>query len=291
MRNNLFHEGELRVQTQAGVTQMAARIGTGIRNFIQPAAMEWLEEQVLAVVASRGQDSSLWASLLTGPPGFLRVEGENELGVLVDLTAQEPLLDAFAGGEAMLGLIVLEPQTRRRLRLNGRGMLAEEGLLLVADEVYGNCPKYIQTRKASTSQETHSPIATTGSELSVAQQEFIKRADTFFIATAHPTRNADCSHRGGNPGFVSVLSETHLEWEDYSGNAMFNTLGNLEVDPRCGLLFLDWESGTTLQLSGRAHTHWEGEARITTFEVEKWRETENATPLHWQFGEFSPFNP
>jgi predicted pyridoxine 5'-phosphate oxidase superfamily flavin-nucleotide-binding protein len=291
MPNKLFHEGELRVQSHLGVSQMAARIGTGIRKFIQPAAMEWLESQVLAAVASRGQNGSLWASLLTGPPGFLRVEGENELAVIADLSTQGPLLDAFAGGEAMLGLIVLEPQTRRRLRLNGRGMLSEEGLLLVADEVYGNCPKYIQTRSASTSQETHSPLATTGSELSAAQQEFIRRADTLFIATAHPTRNADCSHRGGNPGFVSVLSTTHLEWEDYSGNAMFNTLGNLEVDPHCGLLFLNWESGATWQLSGKARTRWEGETRITEFEVERWRETENATALRWQFGEFSPFNP
>lgn len=291
MPNKLFHEGELRVQAQAGVTQMAARIGTGTRTFIQPAAMDWLKEQVLVAVASRGRDGSLWASLLTGPPGFLRVEGGNELAVIVDLSAQEPLLDAFAGGEAILGLIVLEPQTRRRLRLNGRSMLTEEGLLLVADEVYGNCPKYIQTRSVSTSQETLSPIATTGSELSAAQQEFIRRADTFFIATAHPTRNADCSHRGGNPGFVGVSSGTHLEWEDYSGNAMFNTLGNLEVDPHCGLLFLDWERGATLQLSGKARTRWEGEARITEFDVEKWRETENVTPLRWQFGDFSPFNP
>jgi predicted pyridoxine 5'-phosphate oxidase superfamily flavin-nucleotide-binding protein len=291
MRNPLFHEGELRVQAHAGVSQMAARIGTGIRDFIQPAAIEWLETQVLAAVASRGQDGSLWASLLSGPAGFLRVEGENKLAVVADLSAQGPLLDALAGREAALGLIVLEPKTRRRLRLNGRGKLCEEGLLLVASEVYGNCPKYIQTRTVSYSQVAHSPVSATGTELSPVQQEFIRRADTFFIATAYPSRDADCSHRGGRPGFVSVLSGVKLEWEDYAGNAMFNTLGNLEVDPHCGLLFLNWESGATLQLSGKAHTRWEGEARITEFEVERWRETENASALRWQFGEFSPFNP
>ncbi|WP_411742724.1 pyridoxamine 5'-phosphate oxidase family protein [Rhodococcus sp. IEGM 1366] len=34
---------------------------------------------------------------------------------------------------------------------------------------------------------------------------------------------------------------------------MYMTLGNLELDPRCGLLFIDWTRGGALHLTGRAH--------------------------------------
>jgi hypothetical protein len=48
-----------------------------------------------------------------------------------------------------------------------------------------------------------------------------------------------------------------LAFPDYSGNRMFQTLGNLAVNPRAGLLFVDWETGSTLQLTGRAQIIWD----------------------------------
>ena len=39
---------------------------------------------------------------------------------------------------------------------------------------------------------------------------------------------------------------------DYAGNNMYNTLGNLSVNPTAGLLFIDFDTGDTLQLSGVA---------------------------------------
>ncbi len=38
---------------------------------------------------------------------------------------------------------------------------------------------------------------------------------------------------------------------------MFQTLGNLVVDPRAGLLFIDFEQGWTLQLTGKASIIWD----------------------------------
>jgi predicted pyridoxine 5'-phosphate oxidase superfamily flavin-nucleotide-binding protein len=83
----------------------------------------------------------------------------------------------------------------------------------------------------------------TRTESNGKQQRLIREADTFFIASSHRDGGADASHRGGNPGFVHVLNETKLIWPDYSGNGMFQTLGNLAIDPRAGLLFMDFESG------------------------------------------------
>ena len=68
-----------------------------------------------------------------------------------------------------------------------------------------------------------------------------------------------------------------LEFPDYEGNAMFQTLGNLAVDPRAGLLFVDFASGATLQLSGRAQIVWEPE-RAVRFAVERWVERPARAP-------------
>ena len=100
-------------------------------------------------------------------------------------------------------------------------------------------------------------------ELSSQHQRLIARADTFFIATDHPESGADISHRGGNPGFVRIVDSRRLAIPDYSGNNMFNTLGNIVANPRVGLLFIGFESGRTLQLTGRATIDWDS-ARAST---------------------------
>ena len=102
--------------------------------------------------------------------------------------------------------------------------------------------------------------------ITVGQRELIESNDTFFIASAHPERGADASHRGGQPGFVEIDSSgRRVRFPDYSGNNMFQTLGNLTVDSHAGLLFLDWDSGDAIRLSGRAEIVWSAtESRITT---------------------------
>ena len=92
------------------------------------------------------------------------------------------------------------------------------------------------------------------------QQHAIAEAKTFFLATVHPERGADASHRGGPPGFVRVSGD-RISWPDFPGNNMFNSIGNLLVNPRCGLLFLHAD-GSALQIEGTAAVQWEGERRI-----------------------------
>jgi hypothetical protein len=73
---------------------------------------------------------------------------------------------------------------------------------------------------------------------------------------------------------------------------MFLTLGNLTADPRAGLLFLDWETGATLQLSGTARTEFGPDGtRTSRFTVEAVVETPGASPLSWSPPEYSPANP
>lgn len=81
---------------------------------------------------------------------------------------------------------------------------------------------------------------------------FIERRDMFFIATADAEGWPEASYKGGDPGFVRVLDDHTLAYPVYDGNGMFLTTGNLAVNPRVGLLFVDWETGTRLRLSGHA---------------------------------------
>src|SRR5690606_13422130 len=93
--------------------------------------------------------------------------------------------------------------------------------------------------------------------LDARTQTLITAADTFFIGSADTEGNADASHRGGNPGFLQVLSPNRLRWPDYRGNSMFMTLGNISANPRCGLLIPEWDTGATVQLTGSAEIVWD----------------------------------
>lgn len=81
---------------------------------------------------------------------------------------------------------------------------------------------------------------------------FVEAADMFFLATADGRGAPDCSYKGGDPGFVKVISETEIAWADYDGNGQFRSLGNVLVNPAVALLFIDWGKPARLRLHGRA---------------------------------------
>ena len=176
-------------------------------------------------------------------------------------------------------------------------------LKLHVEEAYPNCPKYIQRRHVSTPLNVHSSKPHTGAEqgnvLGPAQHTIITQADTFFVASAHPERGVDASHRGGNPGFVTIVDDHTLRIPDYLGNSMFNTLGNFTANPRAGVIFLDFESGRTLQLSGRPEILYDvkdlpdetgGTQRYWLLHIDRWLEVTQA-PVGWEFLDASPHNP
>jgi hypothetical protein len=93
---------------------------------------------------------------------------------------------------------------------------------------------------------------TVRSAMSDDDRAFIGRAAMFFIATADAEGQPDCSYKGGLPGFVRVLDERTLAIPDYDGNGMYRTWGNVLVNSRVGLLFLDFESPKRLRVNGTA---------------------------------------
>lgn len=101
---------------------------------------------------------------------------------------------------------------------------------------------------------------------------FIETADLFFLATADADGWPDVSHKGGLPGFVRVLDAKTLAFPSYDGNGQFRSLGNLLVNPRVGLLFIDFEEPKRLRVQGVADVRgdadlvarWEGAQLVVT---------------------------
>lgn len=299
----VFHEGELAVQARAGVGQMAARIGGGIRPELSPGARDFLEEQTLVVVSAQDAERRLWASLLSGPAGFVEALDAHTVTIAAALAPDDPLAERLASGEPVeLGLLAIDLATRRRIRVNGTAEGQPDGTIrLSTREVFGNCPKYIQARDLSPA-----PVADVepaprrrGNVFTPAQQSLIRRADTAFLATAHPSGRADASHRGGPPGFLAVVDEATLLLPDYQGNMMFQSLGNIEANPQVGLLILDFADGTLLQITGEARIIWDqtrldrlpGAERAVEIWVAEVYERQGRLP--WLAGTVrpSPFNP
>ncbi|MDX3352733.1 pyridoxamine 5'-phosphate oxidase family protein [Streptomyces sp. ME01-24h] len=260
-----FHEGELAVQRRAGVAREAARLrGMLDRPRLGGAVARFLADRELAALGARDEGGRLWVSALTGAPGFLSTR-DDVVRVGARPRAGDPLTGLTTGGAA--ALIVVDFAVRRRLRLNGTLAAADDaGFELAVDQAYGNCPQYIQQRllgpapAGGPAEDTLPAGARAGTPaadgLDAAQAAMVGRADTFFLGTAHPERGADVSHRGGPPGFVRVAADGRLWWPDYPGNNMFNSLGNLAADSAGALLFVDFATGTTLQLSGTAAVDW-----------------------------------
>ncbi|MER5467552.1 pyridoxamine 5'-phosphate oxidase family protein [Streptomyces sp. NPDC002935] len=317
-----YHPGSRAMQDRVGVRELADHVGRSIGQGIRPVAAAFLEQQPMLVVGAaepesgaetgggRGSgtgaepgsgigtaggatpgDGRVWASLLTGRPGFVRATGPHQISVVGGLHAGDPLTAALATPGTPVGTIALDPRTRRRMRLGGRVRPTPRGFAVEADQVFANCPKYLQKRDAYETVGRTAGVPRHGSELTTSQREFVEAADTFFLATVH-AHGADASHRGGNPGFVRVDTPGALSWRDYPGNSMFLTLGNLVADPRAGLLFLDWTTGAVLQLTGTARTEFTADGeRTVRFTLTEAVETPAASPLRWSAPAYSPANP
>ena len=297
----IYHAGELGVQARAGVQEDAQQSERVIKTTMKPVAQEFLRQQPMAFVASIDVEGRVWASVVAGPPGFMVAVDEGTIHIGGAPTVSDTLHDNLRVNSDV-GLLIMEFATRRRLRVNGRAQLRPDGSFYVhARQVYANCPKYIQARRfevITPSEQNTSDVSRTD-RLTAKQQQWITQADTFFIASAHPEGSADASHRGGNAGFVTIADPNTLIWPDYVGNMMFNTLGNIAANPPAGLLFLDFDTGSTLQLTGEANIIWDaaqiakykGAERLLSYSIEQVLETDEKLPLRWEFENYSPFNP
>lgn len=304
--DEIYHEGELAVQKRAGEARVARMNGAAISDRIPGGALRFIEQQPMAIVGSLDPEGRVWASVLIGRPGFLKAchAQSLELDVTQPRSATDDPLWENLDHDPRVGLLVIELGSRRRLRVNGRAhRLSDTQYAIDVEQAYPNCPKYIQRRHwARPTDESLHPIKASrhGARVTTEHRGWIQDADTFFVASAHPARGVDASHRGGRPGFVQVTDPSRLRVPDFDGNSMFNTLGNFASYPHAGLVFVDFAQARVLQITGRPEILWDhddptaetgGTRRYWDLHVEAWQESELPYRLDWELLDYSPFNP
>ncbi|MDH4847186.1 2Fe-2S iron-sulfur cluster binding domain-containing protein [Pseudomonas sp. BN505] len=298
-RPSPWHAGEKTLQEKVGVAERMEAFGQKvIRDYMPDQHRSFYHQLPFMVAASVDVLGRPWATLLEGPEGFVSSPDPRVLTIDTTLPADDPATPGLVAGQAV-GLLGIELHTRRRNRINGQIRQAAEGQLQVrVEQSFGNCPQYIQLRDCTRVAEP-AQARVDATTLDATSVSMIQAADTFFVASyveqGDGQRAVDVSHRGGRPGFVKVEGN-RLIIPDYAGNLHFNTLGNLLVNPRAGLLFIDFRNGNVLQLCGRAEVlldspaiqDFEGAERLWTLEVEQvvWRPA--AVSLRWAFKEYAP---
>lgn len=297
-----FHAGEAAVQARLGVRDKMEAIGRKVMRSVMPDQHRAFFEQLpFIVVGATDAAGQPWASLLAGPPGFLHSPEPERLVLDIVPSTDDPVAAAWQTGGAV-GLLGIELPTRRRNRVNGILTPHPGGAELRVTQSFGNCPKYIQTREAS-SVSAQPGLVTRAPSLSAADRHLIGQADTLFIASSSGGQGGaaggtDVSHRGGKPGFVRIDDDDRtLTIPDFLGNWLFNTIGNLVLDPRAGLVFVDWNTGDLLHLAGEAEIMWdgpevdafEGALRLIRLRVQQVLRRPGAVPLRWSAPELSPF--
>lgn len=301
-----WHEGERAMQARAGVLERMAMFGSRVvRDYMPDQHRTFFAQLPFLITGGLDGEKQPWASVLAAPPGFAHSPDEHHLRVDARAEVGDPLADALVTGTPV-ALLGIEPHTRRRNRMNGVvEQVDARGFSVAVRQSFGNCPKYIQAREPVFVRDARaSPLPHRTDVLDAAARRMIETADTFFIATAHPaagdeaaSHGVDVSHRGGRPGFVRVSDDGTLTAPDFVGNSFYNTLGNIAVNPRAGLLFIDFETGDLLQLAVTAEVIWngfelaafEGAERLLRMRVVAAIHRPAALPLRWGPAEQSPF--
>jgi predicted pyridoxine 5'-phosphate oxidase superfamily flavin-nucleotide-binding protein len=273
-----YHDGELAMQERAGVRDLANQVGRIIGSDFSAGSAAFVAARTFVITSTIAQDGTVTASIVGGRSGFAQPSDPHTLIIAPSFGLIDAVMeDVVATG--IIGVLAIDFAARRRVRINGTAQRDGERIVVTTREVYANCPQYIRHRVPGEEVAAANIVRQTATALNARQRATIEATETFFIATAHPDRGADASHRGGPAGFVKAES-VQISWPDYPGNNMFNTLGNLLVAPRCGVIFVDFDRGSTLQLSGDAIVRGE-KSRMVELSIAVVIETSGAMPLRF----------
>lgn len=252
---------------------------------LTPQASFMLQRGPLLALGTLDSQDRPWTTLWGGQPGFSEPLGGGIIGTrtIVD-GVNDPVVQALVGGNEqgemvqgngkMVAGLAIDLMTRRRVKICG-SMIAgslgevdvefeddtprEEGvpdkqeqlqLITKIEQSLGNCPKYLNQYEIRPALVT-SKLVSQSASLSLEGKGLITNADMFFISST-TTEDMDTNHRGGPPGFVRILSDTEIVYPEYSGNRLYQTLGNLQMNPKVGITFPDYENGNVLYTTGTA---------------------------------------
>lgn len=273
-----------------------------------------------------------WTTLWGGEKGISQPIAHGILGIKSQVVRQhDPVVEELVGkdgdgtvvreeGEGrMVSGLTIDLETRKRTKLYGRMVagalsmredeatetqqhVAEVQLVLKIEQSLGNCPKYLNKKHIEPA-ESNPELISDSPQLPQQALDLLSKADLFFLSSANHDQDMDTNHRGGPPGFVRVISNDAsgaiLCYPEYSGNRLYQTLGNLKTNPVVGLCVPDFETGDMLYLTGTTTILIGPEAakilprsnlavKITTTSA---RFVTTALPFRGIPGELSPYNP
>lgn len=245
---------------------------------LTPQAAFMFQRAPLLAFGTLDAEEKPWTALWGGEPGFSEPLGGGFVGTrtLVD-GKHDPVVQAVVGsgekrdmsrtkdGKLVAGLAI-DLMTRKRVKTAGH-MIAgtikdvdvevegEENrkqtqlqLVTKIEQSLGNCPKYLnqyEIRPALVMPE----LVSQASSLSEEGAALISKSDMFFLSTCAED-DMDVNYRGGPPGFVRIISPKTIAYPEYSGNRLYQSLGNLMLNPRIGITFPDYETGDVLYMTG-----------------------------------------
>lgn len=282
-----WHDGEIAIHKRIGGPERDNPTNPALT---QHAAIR-LQQAPLLAVGTLDAQGRPWTAVWGGKPGFAAPLGSSMIGMKVDVDeVHDPVVQALCndksqgvdggqlqrGAGKMISGLTMDLDRRNRIKLCGRlvaGSLVSKApsdpenspsvaqgqiqLVTKIDQSLGNCPKYLNRKDIQPSALSPKLISDSAA-LSSEATKLIAKADLFFMSSSNGHSDMDTNHRGGHAGFVRVRqtsdSQHQILWPEYSGNRLYQTLGNLEVTPLAGLVFPDFDTGDVLYLTGQTRT-------------------------------------
>ncbi|KAF7547692.1 hypothetical protein G7Z17_g7542 [Cylindrodendrum hubeiense] len=315
-----FHEGEramhqlLKVQRNGNPTTPGLPMRYGMR----------VNQSSLVALGTLDDAGRPWTTVWGGERGFARPVAEDVLALnsAVD-TQYDPVFKAlWEGGDAeddavvrpgggegkeMAGLSI-DLETRDRVKLMGKMVAGaavnggkEVQMAMLVTGSLGNCPKYLN-RKDIVKNEMKPELVSDSLLLPQGALDLIEKADMFFLSSTNGD-TMDTNHRGGSPGLVRVAKNDadglELVYPEFSGNRLYQTLGNFKVNPLVGVAIPDFDTADVLYLTGSASILVGKEASdllsrtqlAVKISVTAARFVKSGLPFRGPAVEYSPYNP
>lgn len=274
-----WHEGELAMAKAMHVPSMDNPTFPDL----SPQLANHAQIAPLIAIGTLDKQGRPWTTLWGGEKGISQPVAQGILGIRSQVVRQyDPVVEELVGKEGdgtvvraeglgrMVSGLTIDLETRKRTKFYGRMIagalsmredeatdsqqhIAEVQLVLKIEQSLGNCPKYLNKKHIELA-ESSPELVSDSPHLPQPALDLLSKADLFFLSSANNDQDMDTNHRGGPAGFVRVVSNDStgavLCYPEYSGNRLYQTLGNLKVNPVVGICVPDFFTGDMLYLTG-----------------------------------------
>ena len=329
MQDMPWHDGEEKLQKALRVPD----IDNPTVPMMSPQLANHIQIAPLIAIGTLDSEDRPWTTLWgNGDHGLARPLAQNVIGIKTAVAGKhDPVVEELVGKETtgqvvkeegegrMVSGVTIDLETRKRVKLYGRMIagalssrddevtgegesIAETQLALKIEQSLGNCPKYLNSKQIVAA-TAHPELLSDSPQLPQQAIDLLSKADLFFISSAREKLDMDTNHRGGPPGFVRVLSNdtsgAEIVYPEYSGNRLYQTLGNLAVTPKAGICVPDFGTGDMLYLTGTTEILIGKDAAAVLprsnlavkLKITSARFVKQALPFRGIAGQRSPYNP